>query len=222
MSSNEKLVLEPLEPSMIRENFIIKLESLYRDLYSNIYIDLLKKINEFEIAINNNEFEKVPTNINSLEDKISFITYYSNIYETNYIESLHKVFSHIKREITNLQLSSLHEIPPLTLEDTNTKLENEINTLYKEVKRRKEIEETLNGKNETSLGVDIKTLLEIINDFGEKDKSTYQKSLSNIIQKYYNLLLKDNNMSIELIELDLRKELLPFIASMLTIKLNQV
>ncbi len=218
LSSNEILVLEPLEPSMIRENFIIKLESLYRDLYSNIYIDLLKKINEFEIAINNNEFEKVPTNINSLEDKISFITYYSNLYETNYIGILHKVFSHIKREITNLQLSNLHEIPLLTLEDTNTKLENEINTLYKEVKRRKEIEETLNGKNETSLGVDIKTLLEIINDFSEKDKSTFQKSLSNIIQKYYNLLLKDNNMSIELIELDLRKELLPFIASMLTIK----
>lgn len=218
LSSNEILVLEPLEPSMIRENFIIKLECLYRDLYSSIYIDLLKKIKEFEIAINNNEFKKVPTNINSLEDKISFITYYSNLYETNYIGILHKVFSHIKREITNLQLSNLHEIPLLTLEDTNTKLENEINTLYKEVKRRKEIEETLNGKNETSLGVDIKTLLEIINDFGEKDKSTYQKSLSNIIQKYYNLLLKDNNMSIELIELDLRKELLPFIASMLTIK----
>lgn len=215
---NETLELTPVSPSMIREGFIIKLESLYRSTYQNKYNDLLMKIDDYETWLKNDIKPTVPNEIISVEDKIKFIIFNSFTSEKRYLGILEIILSNTKQKISNITPSTIDNTPLLVLEDIDTKFETEISNLYLEVSRRKEIEETLKGKNQTELGKDIKALLNIINEFSKNDKEWSLKELSNIIQKYFNILLGDKTIKLDTIELDLRRELLPFMAKIITIK----
>jgi len=212
------LELTPKSPSMIRESFLLKLEILYRSIYQNKYNDLLMKIDDYETWLKNGIKPTVPSEISSVDDKIKFIIFNSFTYEKRYLSILEIILSNTKQKISKISLSTIDKTPLLILEDIDTKFESEISNLYLEVSRRKEIEETLKGKNQTELGIDIKALLNIINEFSKNDKEWSLKELSNIFQKYFNILLSDNTLSIDTIELDLRRELLPFIAKIITIK----
>lgn len=215
---DETLELTPVSPSMIREGFIIKLESLYRSIYQNKYNDLLMKIDDYETWLKNDIKPTVPNEIISVEDKIKFIIFNSFTSEKRYLGILEIILSNTKQKISNISPSTIDNTPLLVLEDIDTKFETEISNLYLEVSRRKEIEETLKGKNQTELGKDIKALLNIINEFSKNDKEWSLKELSNIIQKYFNILLGDKTIKLDTIELDLIRELLPFMAKIITIK----
>lgn len=214
----ETLELTPLSPSMLREKFLNKLENLYIEILSVKYNDLLVKIGDYEIWINKEISPYVPKEINSIEDKIKFIITNSNSYEKRYIENLKTIFESTKTEISNIILKRVDNIPVLILEDLDTKFEKKINELYLNVLRRKEIEETLNGKNQSSLGIDIKELLNIIKDFSKLDRDMCLEELSSIIEKYHKRLLENDELTLDMIELDLRKELLPFLAKIINIK----
>lgn len=147
-----------------------------------------------------------------------FIIFNSFTYEKRYLGILEIILSNTKQKISNISPSTIDNTPLLVLEDIDTKFETEISNLYLEVSRRKEIEETLKGKNQTELGKDIKALLNIINEFSKNDKEWSLKELSNIIQRYFNILLGNKTIKLDTIELDLRRELLPFMAKIITIK----
>ena len=112
-----------------------------------------------------------------------FIIFNSFTYEKRYLGILEIILSNTKQKISNISPSTIDNTPLLVLEDIDTKFETEISNLYLEVSRRKEIEETLKGKNQTELGKDIKALLNIINEFSKNDKEWSLKELSNIIKK---------------------------------------
>ena len=217
-SLDSSLELETTSPKMIRENFITKLETMYGEIYHSIYNKLLIEINDYINWIETEQKIKEPKIINNVEDKIKFIIHNALNYEKEYLSELKTVLENTKTELSKILMLELTKTPILLLEEPDRKFEKEISEIYKKVSRRKEIEETLNGKNETSLGIDIKEIKNRISEFNKSDKEECTKELTNTIQKYYKRLLENSELTIGNIELEIRKELLPFIYKIMIIK----
>lgn len=215
-SLNTDLMPPKNDAKYLKKKLIYDLETIFYSLNaSDTYKKLQEDLNEYEAMLQSDELT-LPENVNSIKDKITFIIIKAKTYnKLNFILALEKIFVDFKSKVSSCIVALTEDRP--RLENLDSSLIEEINKLYISLKRVLCIEDIFNDVKTSELARNIIAIKNIILKFDNYHQKRYLAMLDNLLSKYYNLLINNENLDIMSTILELRKELNPFLEELKTV-----
>jgi len=207
-----KTALIPFEkdPKYLKKKLIYDLETIFNTLNaSDTYKKLQEDLNEYEAMLECDELT-LSENVTSIKDKISFIIIKAKTYnKLNFILALEKIFADFKSKVSSCIIALTENRP--RLENLDSSFTEEINKLYIRLKRVICIEDIFNDVKTSELARNILAIKNIILKFDNYHQKKYLTILNDLLNKYYNLLINNEDLDIISTILELRKALNPFL-----------